>query len=144
MRAIQIQRDIRDATDVAPIEMPPLVFAARRGADATQPIGRCGLQIRSGAAPYEIAVGKAESRDRAAEAHLAGPVEIEAGLERQAADRRAVAVAARSQRAGRQHHIAARSLAAGLDVAGDRTVRVDAAVAVGAVETVVGEVLAGD
>src|SRR4029079_12908548 len=94
--------------------------------------------------PGEIAVGKAQTGNRAAEAYLAGALDVEAGLKRQAADRGAKAVAVGPQRTGRQNHIAAWSVAAGLDVTRDRAVGVDAAIAGRAVEAGVGEVLAGN
>src|SRR6186713_1956418 len=95
-----------------------LVFAGR-SADAPQPVAR-RAQIRARAATHEVAVGEAEARDRAAEARLAGALEVEAGLERQAADRGAVAVAVGPQRPGGQHHVAARPVAANLDIARHR------------------------
>src|SRR5262249_43422725 len=94
--------------------------------------------------PREVAIGEAEAGDGAAEAHLAGAVDVEARLERNATERRAVAITAGAQRAGRKHHIAAWPGAARLDVARHRTVSVDAAVTGRAVEARVREVLACD
>src|SRR4051812_36768132 len=102
------------------------------------------MHVRPRAAALKIAIGKAKAGERAAEADLAGAVKIEAGLERKAAHRGAIAVAVGPQRTGRQHHKALRSAAADPDIAGDRTVGVDAAVATGAIETAIGEMLAGD
>src|SRR5436190_16836207 len=92
----------------------------------------------------EITIGEAQAGDRAAEAHVTGALEIEARLERQAAQRGAIAIATGPQRAGRQHHEAARTVAADLDVARDRSVGEDAAIAGGAVKAGVGKMLAGD
>ena len=51
----------------------------------------------------EVAIGKAEPRDRAAETVGVGALEIEAGLDRQPAQRGADRLAFHLQRAGRQH-----------------------------------------
>src|SRR6185312_15907311 len=72
--------------------------------------------------PRELAGGEAEAGDRAAEARLAGALEAEAGLHRQAAQRGAHGLALHPQRAGRQVRIAHRARALELDRADDRAV----------------------
>ena len=98
--------------------------------------------VGAGIAAGEVAIGEAQSRNRAAEALRIGLVDLEARLDRQAAHRCAIGLAFDLERSGRQHDIMGRSVAAQLDVAGDRAVVVDAAGAARAVETIEGEQLA--
>src|SRR5207253_5725770 len=73
------------------------------------------------AAAYEIAIGKAEPRDRTTEALVAGPVEIETRVEQRALHVGADAVILGIERAGRHMH-EARIAAAHAHDAGDRAV----------------------
>src|SRR5690348_12246843 len=63
-------------------------------------------------APREVAIGKAEPGDRAAEALVAGLVQFEARVEESALHVRADAALLRIERAGRQMHEACRPAAA--------------------------------
>src|SRR5690606_26810075 len=94
--------------------------------------------------PREFASGEAEARDRAAERLLVDLDEIEARLERKAAQRRADGRALDLQRAGRQLRVAHLAAALKLDGAYHRTVGIDAALAARALETGVVEHLADD
>ena len=60
---------------------------------------------------------------------MANALNIEAGLERNSAEGRAVAFAVRPQRACRQNHVTTRPRAARLDIARNRAIRVNAAIA---------------
>src|ERR1700720_91493 len=113
---------------------------ARRRPRLVAPRAHAGVELAAG----EIAIGDdAEARKRAAEAPLAGAIEIEARVERHALDRGADSLAPGLQRAGREPHRAHRAGAVKLDGADDGAVAVDAAGAARAVETVEGEQLAG-
>src|ERR1041385_5080175 len=65
----------------------------------------CPHHLGACAATVEIAIGEAEARNRAAEAVIAGAVDVEARLERNAAQRGAILVAVHPQPAGWQHHL---------------------------------------
>src|SRR5690348_16632900 len=92
----------------------------------------------------ELARGKAEAGHRTAEARLAGLLEVEAGLDRQAAQGRADRLALHPQRARRQVRVARRARALELDRADHRAVGIDAALAARAFEAGVVEHLADD
>ena len=91
----------------------------------------------------EIAIGEAHARDRSAEAALVFLVEIEAGLERNALDRRADGLAADLKRIAGQPQMAHRTGAAELHRACRAHVVEHPACAAGAVETGKCEHLAG-
>ena len=74
----------------------------------------------------EIAIGDVEAQHRATETMIAGPVELEAGLEGQFLERRTDRLALDFQRARRQPSRALRAGTAKLDGADDRAVTVDA------------------
>src|SRR5262249_10271349 len=92
----------------------------------------------------EIAIGEPHTGDRAAEAAVVPLVEIEAGLERNALDRRAHALAADLQCVAGEAKMADRPGAGEPDRAGGPESVKDAAGAAGAVETGEGEDLAGN
>jgi DNA polymerase-3 subunit epsilon len=105
---------------------------------------RCAHLGRPAVAAREVAIGEADPRDRAAEALLIGLVDLEARLDRQAAQRCAIVLTFDLQRSGRQLDVARRSGAADLNTARDGAVGVDQPRATGAVKAIEGKHLAGD
>jgi len=98
--------------------------------------------LRAPIAAGELAGGKAQPRDRAAEAVFVDAHEIEAGLDRHAAHLSANRFAFDLQGASRQHGIAHLAGALELDGADDRAVRQDTALPAGAFEAGIIEKLA--
>src|SRR5579864_1405836 len=92
----------------------------------------------------EVAVGKAEARNRAAEAPRVDLIDREARREPCPAQRGAHRIGLHPDGAGRQHHETRRSGAAYLDGADHRAVGIDTARTGGALEARVAEMLAGD
>src|SRR5262245_28331465 len=92
----------------------------------------------------EIAIGEAHAGARAAEAAVIALVEIEAGLERNALDRRTHGLAADLQRVARQTDMAHGAGARELDRTGSAIIFENAAGAAGAVKTGEGEDFSGD
>src|SRR5258705_5675714 len=103
----------RAAIAARAIEQKPSGSVAlnRLGADVAR-AHRRAVEVGPGAAASEVAIGETQPRNRAAERHLAGAVDIEAGLEREAAQRGAVTVALHLQGSGGQHDLAPRAAAA--------------------------------
>src|SRR5271165_979954 len=91
-------------------------------------------QHLGGALMMEVAIREAHAGDRAAEAALVRPVEIEAGLERQAAQRGAHGLSANLQRVARQPDMPDRTGARELHGAGSAHVIEDTPGTAGAVE----------
>src|SRR5215207_1607227 len=91
------------------------------------------------AAAGEIAIGKSETRNRAAETLPAGLLKIETRLEQHALDRSTDPLAFHLQRAGRQHGMTRRTAALHLHDAGDGAVGMNSPGALGALETTEGE-----
>jgi hypothetical protein len=115
----------------------------RRGARGSCGWDDGGDHFATAAAALEIAIGKTQARDRAAEALVAGPVEIETGIEQRSLHVGADAVILGVERAGRQMH-EARIAAAHAHDARDRTVGEDASGTGRALKAVEREQLAGD
>src|SRR4029077_20653589 len=100
--------------------------------------------LASAAAPHELAIRKAEARDRAAETLVAGFGQLEARIEERPSDVRADPAVFREKRAGRQVHEARIAVAAHTHDARDRAIVEDAPGAARALETVEREQLAGN
>src|SRR5215831_313339 len=92
----------------------------------------------------EIAVGKAEPQNGAAEAPGVGLLDREAGLERHPAQRSADRVGLYPDSASRQGDQMGRSGAAHLDRTDDRPICIDASRPVAAFEASIAEILAGN
>src|SRR5262245_33207548 len=115
------------------------------GVQRARPRHRAGHQhLLAAALMAEIAISEAHAGDRAAKTAFVALVEIEAGLERNALDRRTHGLAADLQRIARQTDVANGARARELDRAGGAHIVEDAASAAGAVETGKGEHLAGN
>src|ERR1700730_1086315 len=117
--------------------------ALRRRMQRTRLDHGAGHQHLGSALMTEIAIGKAHAGDRSAEAALVLLVEIEAGLERNALDRRADRLAADLQRIARQTHVTNWAGAVELHRACRTHVIEYPACATGAIETGKGKHLAG-
>jgi len=119
--------------------VPPGVETRQR----TRPGHRPRHQHLRCALIMEIAISETHARDRAAEAAFVLLVEIKAGLERNAPDRRADGLAADLKRIAGKPQMAYRAGARELHRASRAIVVEDAARAAGAVETGEGEHFAG-
>src|SRR6185312_16613319 len=115
-----------------------------RGAQGERLVRPAMRDARAGVMTGERAIGKAETRNRAAETIGVGALEIEARLHRQPAQRGADRFAFDLDGAGRQGGVPQLALALDLDGADHRAVGVDAAGAARALETGVAEGLADD